>query len=138
MEKATASNSKAITTAVKAGVEYVKSLESASARLWEFGKAVSEAVEGAERGTKAAIAKAMAKATGRTFETCQVEVSKALRCFATYESAESASSWTLNEVSGRKSATASVFDADKWAKSFATKHSKAEVRKAIAALQANL
>jgi len=124
--------------AIGNGVEYVALLERASAKFWEFGESIAQAVENGERGVQKAIATAVASETGRKVSTMEVEVSRALKCYRTYESAEAASSWTLNEVSGRKSATASVFDADKWAKGFAAKRTKAEIRKAIAALQAQI
>jgi hypothetical protein len=136
MNKAT--NNNTTTKAITAGVAYVESIEKASARLWAFGEAIAQAVENGERGVQKAIATAVASETGRKVSTMVVEVSRALKCYRTYDSAESASSWTLNEVSGRSSATASVFDADKWAKGFAAKRTKTEIRKAIAALQAQI
>jgi len=100
----TENNSKAVQTAR----EWKKGAESASARFWEFGKAVHELTENAPHGAKRRLAVALSlqvtKKNGERIsaDTWQVEISRAVKCYLTYEKASDAAHFTLDEVSGRK------------------------------------
>lgn len=89
------------TNAIKAALAYKSAVENASARLWEFGKAVHELTENAPHGAARRLAVALAHKTGKKSSTWEVEISRAKRCFATYEKASDAAWFTLDEVSGR-------------------------------------
>ena len=93
--------------AVKAGVEYANATANASARLWEFGKAVVELAENAPHGAARRLAVELAQKTGKKSSTWEVEISRAKKCFATYEKASDAAFFTLAETSGRETAKAS-------------------------------
>lgn len=121
-----------ISNAVKAGIALVNAQENASARLWEFGKAVSEAKENGAHGVQRRIAVALAQKTGKKSSTVEVEISRALKCFATYATAKDASHFTLNEVSGRTSADSNKrFSAKRKAETIAKSLTPAQVKALI-------
>ena len=128
---ATENNSKAI----KAALAYKSAVENASARLWEFGKEVHELTENAPHGAARRLAVALAHKTGKKSSTWEVEISRAKKCFATYEKASDAAWFTLDEVSGRKSAEKPRFSAKKKAESVAKGLTKAQVASLISELK---
>ena len=100
----TENNSKAIQTARK----WKKEAQSASARFWEFGKAVHELTENAPHGAKRRLAVALSlqvrQKNGERIlaETWQVEISRAIKCYLTYAKPSDAAHFTLDKVSGRE------------------------------------
>lgn len=123
------------TKAIKAALAYKSAVENASARLWEFGREVHELTENAPHGAARRLAVALAHKTGKKSSTWEVEISRAKRCYATYEKASDAAYFTLDEVSGRETAEKSRFSAKKKAESIAKGLTKAQVASLISELK---
>lgn len=90
---------------VKAGKEYHKARlaqfraeASASVRLWEFGKALAKDIENCAHGVQSRIARELAKTTNKKESTWMTEISQALKCYNTYQTASIAGQWTLAEA----------------------------------------